>query len=98
MRSPGPAPSGLVWSKKLRAAMSSECFWAASRSRELAVTGPQPAVARSLLTRAMTSSTVPLGAGGAAGVAEWRWAGRAGSGDLGGVLELGLFDGEAEAD
>src|SRR4051812_23364347 len=49
-RSQGVWPSGSVWSKKPRAAMSSLNAWARPSREELAVSALQPAVARSLLT------------------------------------------------
>lgn len=68
-RSPGSSPSGFVWSKKSRSAMSSEWPWAALPSLLLRVSGPQPLLARSALTSRVTSALyeLPAGACGACG-------------------------------
>lgn len=62
-RSHGVRPSGSVWSKKPRAAMSSLKSWASEASEALAVSGLQPAFARSWLTRASTADRTEESAG-----------------------------------
>src|SRR4051812_41888089 len=78
--------------------MSSECPWAALRNCASSLSGPHPAAARSLLTRAITWAAVPPGAAGAgAGAAE-----RVAGGSLlvrdGAAAGLELVDGDGEAD
>ncbi|GAA2935231.1 hypothetical protein GCM10020221_33770 [Streptomyces thioluteus] len=53
-RSQGDRPSGSVWSKNPRRAMSSLNDWASDVSRASVCSGRQPAFARSALTRATT--------------------------------------------
>src|ERR1700761_1639180 len=89
MRAPGALPSGLVWSKKSRAAMSSEWARAAVSSWESPVTAPQPALARSWLTRARTWATSPWGTGGWVWVAGALCVGRGWCAGAEGVLLLG---------
>lgn len=74
-RSHGDFPSGSVWSKKPRAAMSSLKFWASEASEELAVTGLQPTLARSWLTRESTAASAEVPG---AGAVDWRAAGAEG--------------------
>ena len=62
-RSQGVAPSGSVWPKKSRAAMSSLKSWASAVSDALAVTGLQPTFERSWLTRASTAACAEVEAG-----------------------------------
>jgi hypothetical protein len=66
MRWANVTPSGLVWSKKLRAAMSSLWAWAAAINRGSSCTGPHgvAAWARASFTNASTCSA---GVGGGAG-------------------------------
>src|SRR2546430_572216 len=54
IRWPGSVPSGAVWSKYRRCAMSALCACAAAASRVSGVTAGQPALARSWLTSART--------------------------------------------
>jgi len=53
----GSRPSGLVWSKKFRSRMSALCARASAARAGLAVSGPQPAVARCWLVSARTSAS-----------------------------------------
>lgn len=66
---PGVAPSGSVWPKKSRAAMSSLKSWASAVSGALVVTGLQPTFARSWLTRASTAAWAEVADGLDEGVA-----------------------------
>src|SRR5690242_10095097 len=104
MRCPGSRPSGLVWSKKLRAAMSSEWPCAAFSSWGSSVSAPQPLAARSLFTSATTCATVPDGVEDASGVpvavregwAEGRGAGASFFTGRGLLDALAFFVGDAE--
>src|SRR5689334_4195792 len=106
MRCPGSAPSGLVWSKKLRAAMSSEWPCAAFSSCGSSVSAPQPLAARSLFTSATTCATVSDGADDASGVlvavrdgrADGRGAGASFLAGRGLLEALAFFVGDADGD
>src|SRR5207248_62937 len=96
IRWPGSVPSGAVWSKYRRCAMSALCARAAAASRASGVTAGQPALARSWLTSASTcaggSGGPPSrGEGPAAGGVELAGAGPlgVGLGDTGGSAILG---------
>jgi hypothetical protein len=96
-RSHGSTPSGVVWSKKSRRAMSALCPWAAAARRASEWTAPQPCFARSTLTssttRALAASSAEDGfaAGGfgfGAGFAGF------GAGLAGAGAGFGLADGD----
>src|SRR5262245_25602493 len=75
-------PSGLVWSKKLRAAMSSLWAWAAAISRGSSWTGPHGVAARA---RASLTSISTWSTGDS-------WGGVVGAGVVGGAVVSGGAD------
>lgn len=102
-RSHGVLPSGSVWSKKPRTAMSLLNAPASPASGGFARTGPQPACARSWFTRvstAVSSAEWPAEVGGTAGAAGAEVFGAEGFGFTGvGVgLACGVFAGSVEGD
>src|SRR5882672_9945425 len=56
-------PSGVVWEKYLRSAMSELCVLAAAVRCTSTVSAAQPSSVRALLTRVTTWSTSPAGGG-----------------------------------